>query len=412
MKSNTGTGRLRRIAHLRAAKGRGKRRGGSRRSVGGANRLQLLTLLIAGMPGLAALAALLFTWQDVRIAEQGHITSRFNDAISNLGSTSLDVRFGGIYALERLMQDSARDQPRTISVLSAYVRQHARVPKSGFAKEDESLEEQDKIEPATDITAVMNVLADRTPDRDGRAQLDWTRADLRGLQLSAWTFKEAAKIERSGDVPDTRVPFSWAALGGADLRHAALGGVDLHNAILVDANLHDTFLQHSDLSHAVLEGANLNFAHLAETDLTGADLNWANLREVDASSGGNNFTNATLVGADMTRAGLDGANLTNAKLVEANLTGAQLIGANLHGAKLSTADKALKDEFGPFEKDANANLADADLEGADLTNADLRGVDFSRANLMYADLTGAKLTGVKLTGAKLHGVRGLPPSLR
>lgn len=76
------------------------------------------------LPGLAALAALLFTWMQVgqtskelRISEQGQITNRFNAAVSNLGSGSVDVRLGGIYALERIMHDSARDHPTVVSVL-------------------------------------------------------------------------------------------------------------------------------------------------------------------------------------------------------------------------------------------------------------------------------------------------------
>jgi hypothetical protein len=74
--------------------------------------------MLAGLPGLAALLALLFTYQQVnatkvqlRIAEQGQITDRYNAAITNLGSRSIEVRLGGIYALQRLMQDSPRDQP-------------------------------------------------------------------------------------------------------------------------------------------------------------------------------------------------------------------------------------------------------------------------------------------------------------
>ncbi|MFI0515780.1 pentapeptide repeat-containing protein [Streptomyces sp. WSLK1-5] len=379
-------------------------------SVSGSNRMQLLGLFVAGVPGLAALAALLFTWQDVRIADQGQITNRFNAAINNLGSPSLDVRFGGIYALERIMQDSARDQPRTVSVLSAYVRQHAHVPKAGFAKEQGTFEEREQVELSTDVEAVMNVLAGRSPGRDGRALLDLRRADLRGLNMTLWSPKETAKFERPEDVPDTRAPFSYALLSGADLRHAELFGVDLHWASLVEANLSGTTLFFSDLSHAALESADLTGVHLVETDFTGADLNWVKMREVDGSTEGNNFADATFVGADLTGAELEGASLTNVALVEADLSGAHLAGANLHGAKLSAADASLDYRFSS-DIEKNANLAKADLEGANLTNADLRGVDFSHANLTHADLRGAKLADVKLTGAKLEGVRGLPSSL-
>lgn len=38
------------------------------------------------------------------------------------------MRLGGIYALQRIMQDSVRDHSTVVSVLAAYVRQHAPSP--------------------------------------------------------------------------------------------------------------------------------------------------------------------------------------------------------------------------------------------------------------------------------------------
>ena len=61
----------------------------------------------------------------LRIAEQGQITDRYNAAITNLGSHSIEIRLGGIYALQRLMQDSPRDQSTIIAVLCAFVRDQA-----------------------------------------------------------------------------------------------------------------------------------------------------------------------------------------------------------------------------------------------------------------------------------------------
>ena len=64
------------------------------------------------MTSLAAVAALFFTRQSIqatdsqlRTSEQGQITDRYNAAIANLGSRSIDIRLGGFYALQRLMQD-------------------------------------------------------------------------------------------------------------------------------------------------------------------------------------------------------------------------------------------------------------------------------------------------------------------
>lgn len=207
------TGRRRGEEPARSAYLRELRRGRRRRGTGapdadadGRRRSQWPVLAVAVLPGLAALVALLFTWREVRVAEQGQLTARFNDAITNLGSESLDVRFGGIYALERIMQDSPRDQPRIVLVLSAYVRRHASVPATGFVKEPTEPQPGRAApadrRPPTDVMAVVNVLARRSPGHDGDTQIDWNRADLRGLSLSTWSFKDIAKVPEGGALPD------------------------------------------------------------------------------------------------------------------------------------------------------------------------------------------------------------------
>jgi hypothetical protein len=59
------------------------------------------TGLIAGLAGLAALGGLAITARTYRLTEQGQITDRYTKAIEQLGGDKLDVRLGGIYALER-----------------------------------------------------------------------------------------------------------------------------------------------------------------------------------------------------------------------------------------------------------------------------------------------------------------------
>jgi hypothetical protein len=93
-----------------------------------------IQISVTALPGLAAVIALIFTYVSVnatngqlQITEPGQITDRYNAAITNLGSPSVDVRLGGIYALQRIMQDSPRDQPAIIAVLCAFVRDRAKV---------------------------------------------------------------------------------------------------------------------------------------------------------------------------------------------------------------------------------------------------------------------------------------------
>ena len=54
------------------------------------------------------------------------MTDRYTKAIEQLGSDKLDVRIGGIYALERIARDSARDHPTVMEVLTAFIREHSR----------------------------------------------------------------------------------------------------------------------------------------------------------------------------------------------------------------------------------------------------------------------------------------------
>ncbi|WP_405392416.1 hypothetical protein OG596_34145 [Streptomyces sp. NBC_01102] len=55
---------------------------------------------------------------DRALAKEGQITDRYTAAVGNLGEDKVDVRLGGIYALERIMQDSGRNQPTITNVLA------------------------------------------------------------------------------------------------------------------------------------------------------------------------------------------------------------------------------------------------------------------------------------------------------
>ncbi|MFF1405031.1 pentapeptide repeat-containing protein [Streptomyces sp. NPDC058294] len=303
-----------------------------------------MVLIAASLPGLAALAALLFTWMQVRqaskelrISEQGQITTRFNAAIGNLGSQSLDIRLGGIYALRRIMEDSARDHPAVVSVLSAFAQEHAGLSQESFKEPLDDPFKPPVHTPKPDVRAAIDTLARRNPDRDAGAWINLGRTDLRSL-----VFPGKAAIRLPG-----------VGLSEADLRDAILTGADLRGAILDRAHL----------DRALLDKANLQGAFLGGASLVGVALWGANLRGVDTC-------------------GVTG--VTRKKCVD------------LHDSQLDGADLR------------NTNLSYVNLQGAHLKSADLRGADLTRANLTGADFSDAKLAGVKLKGAKRAGATGLP----
>jgi hypothetical protein len=94
------------------------------------------TTLLQGLGGLAVLAGVFFTYRkaqtgrrQLEVAQQGQVTERFTRAIDQLGNTNLDVRLGGIYALERIANDSPQDRATVAEVLTAFVRGHALWPR-------------------------------------------------------------------------------------------------------------------------------------------------------------------------------------------------------------------------------------------------------------------------------------------
>ena len=237
--------------------------------------------------GLFALAALVFTARNFALSREGQVTDRYTKAIEQLGSDKLDVRLGGIYALERVARDSARDHPTVMEVLAAFIREHSHDQWPPAQPGSDALPER-KTRP--DVQAGLTVIGRRNSSAD-RASVD---------------------------------------LAGADLTKADLTKADLAKALLTEALLTEADLYKADLTGAYLDGANLTGANL-RADLTGAYLNGANLTEAD-------LTEAYLYGANLTGANLTKAYLTGAYLTGAYLDGADLTGANLDGAYLYEAD--------------------------------------------------------------------------
>jgi uncharacterized protein YjbI with pentapeptide repeats len=257
--------------------------------------------------GLVAAAALVFTalnfsllrrnseqadqWQrrTHELTEQGQVTDRYTKAIEQLGSDKLDVRIGGIYALERIARDSARDHPTVMAVLTAFIREHSREPWTAPGPLDGEPERSTR----PDVQAALTVIGRRDAERDIR-----------------------------------RIELAYADLARADLADAALTGANLTDASLTGASLTGASLTGADLWHANLTGANLaranlTGANLARANLTGANLARANLTGARLTQAGRAGTSAYLAGTDLRGADLTGADLTT----RMTMRGARLDGA-------------------------------------------------------------------------------------
>jgi len=170
------------------------------------------------------------------LSREGQVTDRYTKAIEQLGSDKLDVRIGGIYALERVARDSAKDHPTVMEVLTAFIREHSR---EQWPPADAGSPEHERST-RPDVQAAVTVAGRRDPKRD-----------IQPVNLA-------------------RAVLSDANLPGANLPGAHLFGAHLSLANLTGADLTGADLRGTRLSGAHLRGAHLTGADLRDADLTGA----------------------------------------------------------------------------------------------------------------------------------------------
>lgn len=229
----------------------------------------------------------------VKLETQKQVNDRFALATDQLGSDQVDVRVGGMYAFERIMQDSPPDEARVLAVLSTYVRGHATTPPPGTPP----------APPTLDVQTALTVLGHHR-----------NAASSSAIDLS-YSYLVAAKLQGA--------QLHGANLRGADLTGAYLQGADLSEADLYAANLAHSYLSGVDIDPKGPQGANLRGADLSEADLTGAylagvDLRGANLSRSTVTGAGFGF--ADLRGADLYGVNLSSASTYRAKL-DAGATG-------------------------------------------------------------------------------------------
>lgn len=261
--------------------------------------------------GLLAAGALLFTARNFGLSREGQVTDRYTKAIEQIGSEKLDVRIGGIYALERIALDSARDHPTVMEVLTAFIREHSR---EAWEPPDYNGPAENRP-PRPDIQAATTVIARRDHTRDRRL-LNLEGANLNYVNLS-------------------RVNFVKANLIDATLYQAKLWRADFSGADLSRTNLRSATFAIASLRAACLSSANLNGASFNMVDFTRADLSNAELSRTEFTN--TSFDRAILARADFTHADLARADLSGANLTRTNLSDAELP-PNLDNVDLARAD--------------------------------------------------------------------------
>ncbi len=256
------------------------------------DRMQNLALIITSITALAALGssaatgyALVYTsasvragQEQLRLAERGQTTERYSRAVEQLGHTALDVRVGGIYALERIMRDSSQDQPMILEVLEAFIRVHSATRGRPPAIERVTAEQLLPAAPA-DIQAALNVIRRRDHNRDAGHIIDLSYTKLFGADLSG-AYLVGAEME-GADL--TGAKFFRSNLSKAHLLSANLSFASCRWAQFTEAGMVKTILVNTFLYDANLNGARLNYAVMRQTLLGGATFVGADLKDAQIS---------------------------------------------------------------------------------------------------------------------------------
>lgn len=302
--------------------------------------------------GVAIGATLYYTWrrisiaqedlkitqENLKIAQEGQITERFTRAVDQLGNEKIEIRLGGIYALERISNESERDYWPIMKILAAYIREKSPIKDVSEGDKHSKEQEESKLLP-TDIQVILELICKREHSfnekidlrnsnlrkaRLFRAHLEWadlSGADIWGADLTD-AHLESSQLYRTHleDASLVRAHLENAHMLEAHLERAYLQGIDLKDATLIDAHLEDVHLENAVLVTAFLEETHFDRAHL----------------------GGTHFEHAHLKGAYLNNAQLIGTHLEIANLEEAHLEGANLSGAHLEGAQGLTIDQLSK----------------------------------------------------------------------
>ncbi|MEV0529590.1 pentapeptide repeat-containing protein [Streptomyces sp. NPDC050439] len=269
------------------------------------------TTLLQAVGGMVLLFGAYATWRQLRVSQEGlratqegHVTDRFSTAVDQLGSDKLQTRIGGLHALWRIAEHSARDREAVISIQAAYLRTHLTWPPAGP-------EAPPPDAPINDVAPLEVRAADAQVALTGLGVLLLQPREQSWLNLSVTDLRRA---DCDG---------LW--LHEVNLDRSCMEAAGLYHANLTQASLVAVNLRHADLTTAILRRtrcvlADLRGARLVETDLrdadfTGADLREANLRKADAG-------HAVFHGADLRLADLRGSDLSTADLRQTRLTGA------------------------------------------------------------------------------------------
>jgi len=322
---------------------------------GSADDVYKLLLSLAGAIGAPFIAwRTIVAHQQTVIARENHYTTLFTKALELLGSTrevisngeagsqsrvtepNLELRFGAVYALERVAADSERDHWPIMEVLCAYVRNPQNCGTPSYRSDDKDTAAPcgwDHYPGSTrvDVQAALTVIGARPEhrkmfERAKKCRLNLTSANLQRAKLagdlSVADFGGAnMELARFEECKLDGVIF-WCSLSGSNFSRSSLGGCefvdeqvlkgirfsrcDFHRAVFSSARFSQCTFMNSKLKECHWDSATLTDVRFLNCDLSDTDLD-----DVE-------FVRGSLSGCVLARTSLFGADLHNVRGLASN----------------------------------------------------------------------------------------------
>lgn len=208
------------------------------------------------------------------------------DKSDNDGKALIETRIGGLYALEKIAEDSMRDHLDIMKIFCFYVRHNC--PLKGKKTKADKMDET--IKPREDVQVALTIIGRRDKWSDGKERLRKESEQDYILDLHSCDLQGA-------DLCD------------ANLNKANFNGASLVRAIFDNAKMYKVDFDHSDMSHAQIENVDLQRAHFFHANLSYAWFQDVNLQ--DASFLSANLNHTQLIKSDLTSIYIDFSNMTN-----------------------------------------------------------------------------------------------------
>lgn len=233
--------------------------------------------LIAVLAGTLTVFIFLLNRQRHELEKDESRTNRYTEAVQLLGDERLTARLGGIYALQRLGNESPKDVPAIAQLLASFIRE------------------------------VSREIVEQHQQSENRKQ-----PILDGLNRAPSDIVAATRVLGS---PEFR-PYYRSNL--------FLGEVSLQGAVLVGANLRNRQFDGFDLTESYLDGADLSSCSMVNVQLSGAHGRYVN------------FQGTRLHTAGMANCVMDGSDFLGADVSEMYVQG-----TSFEGAKIEPSFKTL-----------------------------------------------------------------------